>query len=48
MLIDNNERSAKRDSWPEAVAGKPFPGHQMRQPRADGHCGAPVTPPAAK
>ena len=47
-LIDNKERTAKRDSWPEAVAGKPFRGDKMRHHRGDGHCGAPTTPPAAK
>ena len=47
-LIDNKERTAKRDSWPEAVAGKPFRGDKMRHHRGDGHCGAPATPPAAK
>lgn len=47
-LIDNKERTAKRDSWPEAVAGKQFRGDKMRHHRGDGHCGAPATPPAAK
>ena len=47
-LIDNKERTAKRDSWPEAVAGKPFRGDKMRHHRGDGHCAVPATPPAAK
>lgn len=47
-LIDNKERTAKRDSWPESVAGKQYRGDRMRHHRGDGHCAVPATPPAAK
>ncbi|KMJ52626.1 hypothetical protein ACG97_12800 [Vogesella sp. EB] len=47
-LIANNERTAKREAWPEAVAGKQYSGHKMRHHRGDAHCGTQATPPAAK
>ncbi|GHD70585.1 hypothetical protein ACFSQE_01990 [Vogesella fluminis] len=47
-LIANNDRSAKRETWPEAAAGKQYRGDRMRHHHGDGHCGAPATPPAAK